>query len=59
MRARVDKDLSQSELGKLVGIRQTDISKIERQGWVPPAELRAKLADALGVTEAELFSEAL
>lgn len=53
--ARVRMSLLQRELAEKVGITQTDISRIEASGWIPPAEIRQRLADALQTTPAELF----
>jgi transcriptional regulator with XRE-family HTH domain len=55
--ARQKAELTQVELAKRVGVPQSDISKIEKTGWIPPAEIRAKFAKELKVTEEDLFTE--
>lgn len=53
---RTKKGLSQSELGKLVGVSNKAVSKWETGAAKPRAEKLAKLAEALGVSIGELFS---
>lgn len=48
-------DLHQSQLAAKVGIAQSDISRIEAGGWIPPTDIRDLLAAALGTTVDELF----
>lgn len=51
-------DLSQADLAEQVGINRGDISLIESQGWMPPADVQEKLATALRRTVEELFGQA-
>ncbi len=54
---RLKRGFSQLALAKLTNIAPTDISRIEN-GWLKPyAGWRKRLAEALGMTEAELFPE--
>lgn len=53
--ARKQHDLTQVELAKRTGLQQTDISRIEKSGWIPPVAVRDRLAEALETTAAELF----
>ncbi len=56
---RTRKGLSQLSLAKLTDIAPADISRIEN-GWLKPySGWRKRLADALGVSEAELFPESV
>jgi transcriptional regulator with XRE-family HTH domain len=47
---RIDKSLSQTELGNLAGIHYTQIGRYENKGSQPSADILAKLANALGVS---------
>lgn len=49
-RARVDKGLSQSELGKLANVHYTQVGRYENKGAQPSADVLSKLADALGTS---------
>ena len=49
-KARIDKGLSQTELGKLAGIHYTQVGRYENKGSQPSAEILSKLANALGVS---------
>lgn len=49
-KARVDKGLSQTELGNLAGIHYTQVGRYENKGAQPSAEILSKLANALGVS---------
>lgn len=49
-KARIDKALSQTELGNLAGIHYTQIGRYENKGAQPSAEVLSKLANALGVS---------
>jgi transcriptional regulator with XRE-family HTH domain len=49
-KARIDKELSQTELGNLAGIHYTQIGRYENKGAQPSADVLAKLANALGVS---------
>ena len=55
-RARQDKGISQSELGKLVGVHYTQVGRYESKGVKPSGEVLAKIATALGVTSDFLMS---
>lgn len=46
-KARIDKALSQSELGKAVGVHYTQIGRYENKGSQPSADVLSKIADAL------------
>jgi transcriptional regulator with XRE-family HTH domain len=48
--------LSQQDLARLVEISQQTLSKIERGAFVPGADVRARLAAVLGVSESDLFA---
>ncbi len=56
--ARVEADLSQTELAAKVGVHQPDISALERE-WVGSPRFRQRIAAALGVelTAAEVVAE--
>lgn len=47
---RVQKGLSQSELGKIVGVHYTQIGRYEKRGAQPSTDVLSKLADALEVS---------
>jgi transcriptional regulator with XRE-family HTH domain len=49
-KARIDKGLSQTELGKLVGIHYTQVGRYENKGSQPSADILSKMANALGVS---------
>jgi len=49
-KARIDKGLSQTELGSLAGIHYTQIGRYENKGSQPSADILSKLANALGVS---------
>jgi len=49
-KARIDKGLSQTELGHLAGIHYTQIGRYENKGAQPSAVILAKLANALEVS---------
>ena len=49
-KARIDKGLSQTELGHLAGIHYTQIGRYENKGAQPSADILAKLANALEVS---------
>ena len=53
--ARKERRLTQGQLASTTGINPADIVRIERRGWIPPAEVRQRLAEALGTAEEELF----
>jgi transcriptional regulator with XRE-family HTH domain len=53
-RFRLAKGLSQTELGKLVGLSKRMVAYYEIQGGNPPSDLLIRLADALGVPLAML-----
>lgn len=47
---RIQKKLSQTELGKLAGLHYNHIGRYERGGSRPTADALQRLADALGVS---------
>jgi transcriptional regulator with XRE-family HTH domain len=47
---RKEKDISQTELGKLAGLHYTHIGRYERGSSYPTADSLRRLADALGVS---------
>jgi transcriptional regulator with XRE-family HTH domain len=49
-KTRVNKGLSQTELGNLAGIHYTQIGRYENKGAQPSADVLSKLANALGVS---------
>lgn len=53
---RIEMGLSQMQLAKNAGLRQAEVSQIEREGWIPPSDVRDALAAALNTTAAELFA---
>jgi transcriptional regulator with XRE-family HTH domain len=55
-KARQDKGLSQSELGKIVDVHYTQIGRYESKGVKPSGEVLSKIASALGVTSDFLMS---
>lgn len=55
---RVQKHLSQEELGEIVGLHYTNIGRYERGLSKPNAETLKTLADALGVTGDYLYNGA-
>nr|DAN31830.1 MAG TPA: Helix-turn-helix XRE-family like protein [Caudoviricetes sp.] len=54
-RLRREKNLSQKELGEMLELTQSAISKIETGATLPSMETARKLANALGCTLDELF----
>ena len=54
LRARLG--VNQQEMGRLVGASRQTISQIERGDYSPSVTLALKLARALNVTVAEIFS---
>ena len=56
---RIELGLTQAQLAKAVaGLHSPDISKIEAQGWTPPAGCQAALATALQTTPDALWGTA-
>jgi len=55
-KARIDKGLSQTELGNLAGIHYTQVGRYENKGAQPSAEILSKLANALGVSSDYLIN---
>lgn len=55
--ARVERDLSQAQLAKLVGVTRQTIGLIEAGGYNPTLNLCLSLCRALGKTLDELFWE--
>lgn len=56
-RVRVEKQLTQEELGNLAAIPGNHVSNIERGENSPTLSIVVKLAAALGVTSASLVAE--
>jgi transcriptional regulator with XRE-family HTH domain len=54
-RFRLAKGLTQTELGKMVGVTQRVITYYEVRGVSPPPDLLVRIADALDVSLDELF----
>ena len=54
--ARAEKNLSQGDLAKLVGVSRQTISQIERGDYSPSVTLALKLAKLCGVTVEDIFS---
>lgn len=52
---RVNKGLSQAELGNRIGIKQTTISQYENGSRKPPLSVAKKLSDVLDVTLDDIF----
>ncbi|MGH9366332.1 MAG: helix-turn-helix domain-containing protein, partial [Thermoanaerobaculia bacterium] len=52
---RLAKGLTQTELGKMVGVTQRVITYYEVRGVSPPPDLLVRIADALDVWLDELF----
>lgn len=48
MKARIDADMTQAELAKKSGVRQSNISRIESGAVIPRLETLEKLAQAMG-----------
>lgn len=57
-RLREEAGLSQAELAARVGIHQPNISRIERGGQMPGADIILSLAQALGVSPDEIYRQA-
>jgi len=49
-KARQEKGVSQTELGKTVGVHYTQIGRYESKGVTPSGEVLSKIAVALGVS---------
>ena len=49
-KARLEKQLSKSELAKQIGVHYSQIGRYEEKGALPSADVMAKMANALGVT---------
>ena len=56
---RIQKKISQRELGKRLGVSQQTIAQYERAVNVPKMETIQKIAEALEVTPADLYGEEL
>ncbi len=52
---RTDKQLSQAELARLVGVSRQTINMIENGGYNPTVELCIRICRTLGVTLNDLF----
>lgn len=48
IRARIDQNLSQAELARRVGTRQSNISRLESGDYNPSLQFLKKVADGLG-----------
>ena len=48
MKARIDSDMTQAELAKKSGVRQSNISRIESGAVIPRLDTLEKLAQAMG-----------
>lgn len=57
--ARRDRALTQEELAAKVELNKADIVRIERHDWIPPKDIRKRLARELRATEDQLFGQAL
>lgn len=55
--ARHERRLSQEQLGKLVGLSQAGISRLEKGEFVPMADVAKKLIDTLGVSLEDVIGE--
>ena len=56
-RYRVEKEMSQIELGRLIGCLGNDISRYERGDKIPREGRIRKMAQALGVPESALYTQ--
>ena len=54
-RARNEKDLSQTDLAKKIGVSRQTINMIENGGYNPTIELCIRICKELGVTLNDLF----
>ena len=54
-RIRLEKALTQAELGKMLGVNQSSISSFENSSYLRNNTIR-KIANALGITTDELLS---
>lgn len=57
--ARKALDISQEQLCKRTGLVPNDIVRIERYGWIPPKDMRSRIARELRTTVAALFGDAV
>jgi len=57
--ARKNARVTQVDLAVRAGIDKLGIILIERYGWLPPKDIREKLAQELRTTEDALFGDAL
>ncbi len=55
-KARQNKNISQSELGKIAGVHYTQIGRYESKGVKPSGNVLTKIASTLGVTADFLIS---
>lgn len=53
--ARKERGLTQEQLAEQLRLNHADIARIEKHDWIPPAEVRKRYAEALGVAEEHLF----
>ena len=56
-RLRALRGLNQTQLAEMVGVKQPHISRIERGDEGPPLKLFRAIAEALGVSLADLFAD--
>ncbi len=54
-RARTEKNLSQTDLAKIIGVSRQTINMIENGGYNPTIELCIRICKELGVTLNDLF----
>jgi transcriptional regulator with XRE-family HTH domain len=55
-KVRTAKNLSQTELGGLIGVHYTQIGRYENKGAYPTADVLAKMSNALGVSSDYLIN---
>lgn len=53
---RADRNLSQSELGDLIGVDGMTVSRWERGGHLPRKKHRQKIQEVTGIAPSELFN---
>ena len=53
--ARIEKNLSQTDLAKIIGVSRQTINMIENGGYNPTIELCIRICKELGVTLNDLF----
>ena len=55
--ARLARTLNQTDFGRIVGLRQKQVSRIEQGLLTPTAATQIKIAAVLGVPRQELFGD--